>query len=184
MASTRGWSKTPGDDAVLIGAKTISAFLALIALAGGQLRGESQPTPTGASVAVIGDSYAAGVGAGSAHGWEYYTALDLGWFLETIRATPGAGYVNPGAAFPYEVALQVNPIPATTSQVIVQGGFNDMAYQPEEVGAAASRTLALIHEQAPLATVTVVGPFDPSPDTFVGRYPNMHANAAAIRQAA
>ena len=115
--------------------------------------------------------------------WERYTALDLGWSLDTIRATPGAGYANPGAGLPYEVALQVDPIPATTTQVIVQGGFNDMAYQPGDVGGAASRTLALIHEQAPLATVTVVGPFDPSPGTFVGRYPNMQANAAAIQQA-
>src|SRR4051812_29532634 len=184
MASTPRKLRPPGDDAVLIGAKTISAFLALIALAGGQLRGESHPTPTGASVAVIGDSYAAGVGAGSAHGWEYYTALDLGWSLETIRATPGAGYVNPGAGVPYEVALAVDPIPATTSQVIVQGGFNDMAYHPAEVGAAASRTLALIHQQAPLATVTVVGMFNPGPDNFAGRYPNMRANADAIQQAA
>src|SRR3954471_14816170 len=168
---------------MLIGAKTIAAFFALIALAGGQLRGESEPAPTGASVAVIGDSYAAAVGARPTRAWQDYTALDLGWFLETVRAYPGAGYVNPGGSAPYEVMLAVNPLPATLSEVIVQGGFNDMAYEPAEVGAAVSRTLALIHTQAPLASVTVVGVFDPGPGNFTSRYPNMRSNAAAIQQA-
>ena len=77
---------------MLVGAKTIAAFFALITLAGGQLRGEVAPAPVGASVAVVGDSYAAGVGAGSSHSWEKYAALDLGWFLETVRAYPGAGH--------------------------------------------------------------------------------------------
>lgn len=168
---------------MLIGTKTIAAFFALIALAGGQLRGQVAPAPVGASVAVVGDSYAAAVGAKPTRAWEDYTALDLGWFLDTVRAYPGAGYVNPGTSAPYEVMLAVNPLPATLSEVIVQGGFNDMAYEPAEVGAAVSRTLALIHTQAPLAKVTVVGMFDPGPGTFSGRFPNMRANAAAIQQA-
>ena len=183
MASTPRESRPPGDDAVLIGAKTISAFLALIALAGGQLRGESQPTPTGASLAVVGDSYAAGVGADAAHAWERYTALDLGWSLETIRATPGSGYVNPGAGLPYEVALAVDPIPATTTQVIVQGGFNDMAYQPARGGGSREpharpdpRAGAARHRHRRRAV-------RPRPRQFAGRYPNMQANAAAIQQA-
>jgi hypothetical protein len=71
----------------------------------------------------------------------------------------------------------------TVSQVIVQGGFNDIAYDPAAVGSAVSRTLALIHAQAPLAEVTVVGMFDPGPGTFTGSNPNMLANAAAIQQA-
>jgi lysophospholipase L1-like esterase len=168
---------------VLIGAKTIAAFFALITLAGGQLRGEVAPAPVGASVAVVGDSYAAGVGAKSTHSWVQYAALDLGWFLETVRAYPGAGYVNPGGAQPFEVMLALDPLPATLSQVIVQGGFNDIAFEPGEVSAAVTRTLGLIHAQTPLASVTVVGMFDPGPGNFTGRYPNMRANADAIQQA-
>src|SRR3954453_11385520 len=79
--------------------------------------------------------------------------------------------------------LALSLLPATVSQVIVQGGFNDIAYEPAQVGAAVTRTLALIHAQAPMATVTVIGMFDPGPDTFVSRYPNMRSNAAAIQQA-
>lgn len=168
---------------MLIGTKTIAALFALLALSGGQLRGEVAPAPTGDSVAVVGDSYAAGIGAGSASGWAEYAALDLGWSVETVRAHPGAGYVNPGGAYPYEVALAVDPIPATVSQVIVQGGFNDIAFEPAEVGAAVSRTLELIHTQAPLAEVTVVGMFDPGPGNFTARYPSMLPDAVAIQQA-
>ncbi|SFL93098.1 hypothetical protein SAMN04488085_12322 [Geodermatophilus ruber] len=65
----------------------------------------------------------------------------------------------------------------------MQGGFNDIAYGPAEVGPAVSRTLALIHAQAPQASVTVVGAFDPGPGTFTSRYPAMRADAAAIQQA-
>ncbi|WP_158545935.1 SGNH/GDSL hydrolase family protein [Blastococcus sp. TF02A-30] len=168
---------------MLIGAKTIATFFALIALAGGQLRGEVAPPPTGISVAVVGDSYAAGVGATPTRAWQHYAALELGWFVESVRAYPGAGYVNRGTYQPYEVALALDPLPPTVSQVVVQGGFNDIAYEPAQVGAAVTRTLALIHAQAPLAEVTVVGMFDPGPGTFTGSYPNMLANAEAIRQA-
>src|SRR3954471_3169632 len=124
---------------MLIGAKTIAAFFALIALAGGQLRGESEPAPTGASVAVIGDSYAAAVGARPRRAWEDYTALDLGWFLETVRAYPGAGYVNPGGSAPYETMLAIDPLPATVSQETVQAASSNSSYKPAQVGAAASR---------------------------------------------
>jgi hypothetical protein len=79
--------------------------------------------------------------------------------------------------------LALEPLPTTVSQVIVQGGFNDISYDPAVVAAAVSRTLALIHAQAPVASVTVVGMFDPGPGTFTGRHPNMRANAAAIQQA-
>src|SRR3954452_13908391 len=96
---------------MLIGAKTIAAFFALIALAGGQLRGESEPAPVGASVAVVGDSYAAAVGARPTRAWQDYTALDLGWFLETVRAYPGAGYVNPGGERPVRNDAGHRPAP-------------------------------------------------------------------------
>ncbi len=183
MPAARGCPAPGGIRAVLIGAKTIAAFLALIVLGGGQMRGEVAPAPVSASVAVLGDSYAAGAGAKSTHAWEHYTALELGWYLETVRGYPGAGYVNPGGIAPYETMLALDPLPATVSQVIVQGGFNDIAFDPAQVGAAVSRTLALIHQQAPLADVTVVGLFDPGPGNFTDRYPTMPATAAAIQQA-
>lgn len=168
---------------MLIGTKTIFAFFALLALAGGQLRGEIAPSQTGTSLAVVGDSYAAGVGARSTHAWQHYAALDLGWSLDAVRAFPGAGYLNPGVRQPFDIELLLDPLPVSTRQVIVQGGFNDLAYDAEQVGAAVTRTLALIHEQAPKASVTVVGVFDPGPGNYADQFPNMAAHAAAIQQA-
>ncbi len=171
-----------GDPAVTVGVKTIAAFFALIALAGGHVRGDTAPAPV-ATVAVVGDSYAAGLGAEASHAWLHYTALELGWALSTVRAHPGAGYVNPGVGGPYEAALSANPLPATVDQVIVQGGFNDIAYEPAQVAAAVGRTLALIRAQAPAATITVIGTFDPGPGNFAARYPNLRGTGPLIQQA-
>ena len=168
---------------MFIGTNTIAAFFALLALAGGHLRGPTAPEPV-VSAAVLGDSYAAGYGADAAHAWEVYTARELGWSLDAVRAYPGAGYVNPGPSAPYEVSLAANPLPSTVTQVIVQGGFNDIAFSSQEVGAAVSRTLALVRAQAPQASITVIGTFDPGPGTFTARYPNLYGNGPAIRQAA
>ncbi|MBB3086127.1 SGNH/GDSL hydrolase family protein [Geodermatophilus sabuli] len=165
-----------------VGAKTIAAFFALIALAGGHVRGDITPQPV-ASVAVIGDSYAAGFGAKASHAWQHYTALELGWTLATVRSHPGAGYVNPGVGGPYEAALAAQPLPSWVTQVVVQGGFNDIAHQPVDVAAAVSRTLALIRTQAPLATITVIGTFDPGPGVFAAEYPNLRGNQPLVRQA-
>ena len=164
---------------------TVGGLLALVSLAGGHLRGPVAPEPV-VSVAVVGDSYAAGIGADSAHAWERYTALDLGWTIEAVRAYPGSGYVNPGelGAGAYETALAADPLPATVRQVIVQGGFNDIAYDPAQVGAAVSRTLALVHAQAPQAAVTVIGTFDPGPGTFTAEYPNLRGNGPIVQRAA
>ena len=163
---------------------SLTAFLALVGLAGGQMRGPTAPDPV-TSLAVVGDSYAAGIGADPGHAWEQYTALDLGWSLTTVRAYPGSGYVNPGTlgAGPYEAALAADPLPVGVRQVIVQGGFNDIAYDPAQVGAAMGRTLALVHAQAPQAAITVVGTFDPGPGTFTADYPNLHGNGPVLRQA-
>ncbi|MCV2488583.1 SGNH/GDSL hydrolase family protein [Geodermatophilus sp. YIM 151500] len=169
---------------MIVGVKTIAAFFALVVLAGGQMRADTFPDARGLSVAIIGDSYtSAGWGTTTGRSWQHYTALELGWSLDVVRAHPGGGYVNSGGGGPYEAALAANPLPATVQQVIVQGGFNDLASEPAQVGAAVSRTLALIHAQAPGATVTVVGTFDPGPGNFSDRYPGMRALGPAVQQA-
>ena len=170
---------------VNIATTSIAAFLALVSLAGGQQRGATAPEPV-TTVAVLGDSYAAGVGADLAHAWEQYTALDLGWSLTTVHAYPGSGYVNPGriGAGSYETALAADPLPSGVRQVIVQGGFNDISYDPAEVAAALRRTLTLVHAQAPQAAITVIGAFDPGPGTFTAEYPNLRGNGPVLRQTA
>jgi lysophospholipase L1-like esterase len=167
---------------VIIGAKTVAVFLALVSLAGGHLRGPSVP-PQAISAAVIGDSYTAAFGTDPEHSWQQYAALDLGWRLDAVRGYPGAGYVNPGTGGPYEAGLAAAPLPATVDQVLVEGGFNDIAYGPEEVAAALTRTLALVRAQAPQAEITVIGTFDPGPGTFSDDYPNLHGNAPVVQRA-
>jgi lysophospholipase L1-like esterase len=167
---------------VIIGAKTVAVFLALVSLAGGHFRGPSVPPPA-ISAAVIGDSYTAAFGTDPEHSWQRYATLDLGWRLDAVRGYPGAGYVNPGTGGPYEAGLAAAPLPATVDQVLVEGGFNDIAYGPEEVAAALTRTLALIRAQAPQAEITVVGTFDPGPGTFSHDYPNLHGNAPVVQRA-
>jgi len=100
-----------------------------------------------------------------------------------VRAYPGGGFINAGSSSPYAAGLTAWPLPPDVQHVIVQGGFNDASQRPADVGIAAATTLALVRQQAPLASITVVGPVDPG-GTFSKRFPNLRANAVAIEQAA
>lgn len=164
-----------------IGTSTVAALFAVVGLAGGSVGGPAAPAPT-VSVGVLGDSYAEGFGADPAHAWEHYTAAELGWSLDAVRADPGGGYLQGGQRGSYLDVLTADPLPATLDTVVVQGGFNDQAYGPAEMAVAVARTLDLVHAQAPHATVTVVGTFDPRPEVYAELLPNLRGTAPTIRQ--
>jgi lysophospholipase L1-like esterase len=128
-------------------------------------------TPVAPVVAVVGDSYAAGFGAGPSprqdQAWFQYTARDLGWQVGSVVANPGAGYLKRGDYGTLTQSLRDHPIPAWTDYVLVQSGLNDAAQDPAQIPAAVAELLAVVREQAPHAVPVVIGMFMPSVDRLV-----------------
>jgi lysophospholipase L1-like esterase len=127
--------------------------------------GAATPTVATTSMLVIGDSYAAGLGADSpstSFAWE--TGSLLGW-TTTVDGVSGTGYVNPGASgqtYAERLAL-LSDEAVDVDVIVVEGGLNDRPYGAEEVTAAATSFLQTLRARAPEATIVVVGAPDPVP---------------------
>ena len=127
-------------------------------------------------VAVIGDSYTAGYGAGAAiptttkDAWWRTTAVALGWTPGSVVANPGAGFVDKGTYGTFAQGLTARPLDRTTDYVLLQGGYNDRGQSPAAVRAGLQSLLTLITQQAPKAVVIVVGAFLPSAAKFTANY--------------
>lgn len=113
-------------------------------------------------LAVLGASFAAGVGAAGPHGgWPYLLGRAEGWRV-VVSADPGAGFVNPGAHHlgPFSHLLgrldlaRLNP-----SMVIVQGGYNDVGRSPVAVTAQVASLFGSLRREAPHARLGLVSDF-------------------------
>jgi lysophospholipase L1-like esterase len=128
---------------------------------------EAATRPT---VAIVGDSFSTGWGAKVCRlpptpdgAWWRYTTAQLGWTVNAVNATGGAGFVQKGAGGrTLGDALRAHPLPRTTDYVILQGGLNDRFRAPADVTAGVRRTLATIRAQAPRARILVVSAFRPA----------------------
>jgi lysophospholipase L1-like esterase len=123
-----------------------------------------QPRPV---VSVLGDSFTSGLtGTGpitfTSTPWFTATVADLGWKLGTVVADPGGGYRHPGGSGTFAQALRTRPVDPASSYVLVEGGLND-ALLPDAVGEqqAVRDLVALVHSQAPRATVILLGAVRP-----------------------
>lgn len=152
--------------------RRLALIVACAALAGIALVAPADATAVDRpTVAVIGDSYAAGWTATSrsqSDAWWQYTAADLGWRPGNIVANPGGGYVKRGDYGTFAEALSAHPIPAWTDYVLVQGGLNDSQQDPNLIPGAVNNLLSIIKQQAPNAVPIVVGAFDPIPGRGYG----------------
>ena len=93
---------------------------------------------TGKNVVMIGDSFAAGTGAASGHGWPYYFAQVSGCNYNNayLGINSGGGFVNPGSSthrtFQQSIEYLRDHIePADRAEVplvIIAGGYNDYNY--------------------------------------------------------
>lgn len=137
-------------------------------------------TPT---LAVLGASFAAGVGATSPRlAWPEDLARLLGWHL-ALSADPGAGYVNPGEGRrgPFaRLLVHLHLAKIDPAIVIVQGGHDDIGYSPRRVESRVTFLITEIEREAPSARIGVLS-------VFVGRHrPALRArevNRAIIRGA-
>ena len=121
-------------------------------------------------VVFIGDSYTEGSGEGGQgpHGWPAVVLGDLraqGILVSPVEAAEGsAGYVAQswkGETFGDIARRVVRP---DTELVVFFGSANDVAFPPEQVGAAALEAFTRVKAAAPTAKLLVIGPVWPGPD--------------------
>lgn len=142
----------------------------LAACTGGTDDAPTGTSPTRAeprgSLLVIGDSYAAGVGADTALTSFAWETGRLTGRVTLVDAVGGTGFVNPGAAGPDQsYPRRVTDIPADdldVDTVVVEGGLNDRAYPAQDIQGAADEVLAELEERAPRARLVLLGA--PAPD--------------------
>jgi lysophospholipase L1-like esterase len=122
------------------------------------------------SLLVLGDSYAAGVGADTAlTSFAWQLGRDLG-LPTTVDGVGGTGFVNPGPGPGPGQQTYLDRLEAVPAEdldvdlVVVEGGFNDRQYPAAEIESAADAFLAELATRAPGATVVVVGAAAPVPD--------------------
>ena len=110
--------------------------------------------------AVVGDSYAAGWTAttrSQADAWWQHTARNMGWQVTNVVANPGAGYWTWGDYGTIYQALAAHPIRPDTDFVLLQAGLNDGNKDPERVVTSIADVRGLVRQQAPNATIIVIG---------------------------
>ena len=95
---------------------------------------------TGKNVVMIGDSFAAGTGAASGHGWPYYFAQVSGcnYNPDYLGINSGGGFINPGSSTNRTFKQSIEYIKehvvtdaaarAEVPLVIIAGGYNDYRY--------------------------------------------------------
>jgi lysophospholipase L1-like esterase len=118
-------------------------------------------------MAVVGNDFAAGIGENLRAAFPEQLGPDIGYRM-AVSASIGAGYLNRGedGFGPYSALLANLDLPQLhPSIVLVQGGYNDTGADPFALAAAVVSLIQAIHQQAPAATVAVMGAFD---DNIVG----------------
>ena len=118
--------------------------------------------PHAPTLAVVGASFAAGIGAGSPeHAWPADLGRLLHWRV-VVSADPGAGFVSRGdhGRGPFDRLAGALDLPTLhPGLVIVQGGHDDIG-QPQSVIAQRVRALIdTIHRQVPGARIAVLSVF-------------------------
>jgi lysophospholipase L1-like esterase len=125
-----------------------------------QLQPDRRPSvPT---VAIVGASFTAGVGAEDPAGsWAVLLARQLRWNA-FVYGVPGAGYVHPGLGRKGPVAAEVARVhlgALRPSLIIVQAGHDDMSVPPDLERLRVEQTVAMIRAQAPGAWIALVTVF-------------------------
>ena len=114
------------------------------------------------TVAIVGASFTAGVGAEDPAGsWAVLLARQLHWNA-FVYGVPGAGYVHPGLGRMGPVAAEITRVhlgALRPSLIIVQAGHDDMAVPPDLERLRVEQTVAMIRAQAPGARIALVTVF-------------------------
>lgn len=110
---------------------------------------------------IVGDSYAAGIGATTPdQGYAQTLATDLGWDV-TIESAPGGGYGKDGVNGDSVLDLLQQADLASFDVIVVQSGYNDVSEDDAAVAKAVGQTRTLLAKQAPGVPVVVIGEFWP-----------------------
>jgi acyl-CoA thioesterase-1 len=133
------------------------------AIGEGTLRGSLAPgTPASPVMAVIGNDFAYGLMNNAQSAFPEVLGSYTGYRV-VVSADIGAGYLNHGEGDngPYSVLLaNMDLARLRPSIVLVQGGYNDAGSDPFAVSAAVVSLIATIRQEAPYATLVVMGSFD------------------------
>jgi lysophospholipase L1-like esterase len=124
------------------------------------------PSRTPRTLAVIGDSWAAGLYADPARALGQIAAARLGWAV-TVDAVSGTGYLI-GADVEQSYVDRVTDMPTRlgVDVVVLQGGSNDRTEPLETLDDAVRQTLGLVEARFPGARRMMLGPGpDPLPLT-------------------
>ncbi len=134
----------------------------------GTLRGSLQPgTRASPLMAVVGNDFAAGIGEDLKSAFPEQLGPDIGYRV-AVSASIGAGYLNKGEEGfgPYSALLGNLDLPQLQPAIVlVQGGYDDAGADPFALAAAVVSLIQTIHQEAPGATLVVMGAFD---DNIVG----------------
>jgi len=116
-------------------------------------------------IAVVGASFAAGVGAGApGASWPKQLSRMLGWRL-VVSADSGAGFVARGAYRRGPFARLLGRLPLgrlRPTVLLVQGGHNDVGRPLGLIEAQVGDLIGLIHHESPATMVGVVTVFSPA----------------------
>lgn len=142
-----------------------------------------RPKPT---VVVLGDSYAAGVGATSPEQTGYVAQLGkaLEWDITVVPAL-GGGYVAGGYDGPMINLVGRIDLKATDPDlVILQAGHNDVRVLPAQLESRVTEVIEAVREQVPRAQIVVVGLLWPSKPPAEGAAVDEAMSRAASRAGA
>ena len=118
--------------------------------------------PHAPTVAVVGASFAAGVGAGSPQrAWPADLGRLLHWRV-VVSADPGAGFVSRGdhGRGPFDRLTSALDLPRLDpGLVIVQGGHDDIGLPLPVIAQRVRELIDTIHQQAPGARIGVLSVF-------------------------
>jgi lysophospholipase L1-like esterase len=118
--------------------------------------------PHAPTVAVVGASFAAGIGAGAPdHAWPADLGRLLRWRV-VVSADPGAGFVSGGEGRrgPFDRLTAALDLPKLhPNLVIVQGGHDDIGQPQALIEQRVRRLIDTIHQQAPNARIGVLSVF-------------------------
>ena len=132
------------------------------ALTGCEQRLQPDRRPGVPTVAIVGASFTAGVGAEDPAGsWAVLLARQLHWNA-FVYGVPGAGYVHPGLGRKGPVAAEISRAHLGALQpslIIVQAGHDDMSVPPGLERLRVQQTVAMIKAQAPQARIALITVF-------------------------
>ena len=132
------------------------------ALTGCERRLQSARRPGVPTVAIVGASFTAGVGAEDPAGsWAVLLARQLHWNA-FVYGVPGAGDVHPGLGRKGPVAAEISRAhlgALKPSLIIVQAGHDDMSVPPGLEQFRVQQTVGMIKVQAPQARIALITVF-------------------------